>query len=190
MTTLRRGGVGEPGGLFGNEDNTPRRRWLALIVASLVLQFSYWPLVAALTASLDGDDASGAAVALGLALAPITFVLLAFLSRHPRAPGAVLKAMALLLLVGMPVALLNTIVGIFAGYAAGGVVALRPLPEGRPYRPRIIGVAVVAAYLFVLQVVGALEFALLSAAALPLAVSGVADEAMLGRAAARGDDTP
>jgi hypothetical protein len=98
--------------------------------------------------------------------------------------------MALLLLVGMPVALLNTIVGIFAGYAAGGVVALRPLPEGRPYRPRIIGVAVVAAYLFVLQVVGALEFALLSAAALPLAVSGVADEAMLGRAAARGDDTP
>ena len=188
MTALRRAGVGEPGGLFGGEDNTPRRRWLAVVAASLVLQFSYWPLVAAMTSSLAGEEASGAAVALGLSLAPITFVLLAFLSRHPRAPGAVLKAMVLLLLVGMPVALLNTLVGIFAGFAAGGVVALRPLPEGRPYRARIIGAAVVAVYLLVLQIFGATEFALLSAAALPLAVSGIADEAVLGRAAARAPD--
>lgn len=186
---LRRGGVGEPGGLFGGAPNTPPRRWLALIVASLVLQFSYWPLVAAMTASLDGDEASAAAVALGLSLAPITYVLLAFMSRHPRAPGAVLKAMALLLLVGMPVVLLNSIVGLFAGYAAGGVIALRPLPEGRPYRPRVIAVAIVAVYLFGLQLLGANEFALLSAAALPLAVSGIADEAMLGRAASRASDS-
>ena len=41
-----------------------------------------------------------AALAFGLALIPFVFIVLAFMSEHPRAPAAVFQAMVLALLVG------------------------------------------------------------------------------------------
>ncbi|MEX2505167.1 MAG: hypothetical protein WD378_09965 [Egicoccus sp.] len=187
MRSPLRIGAGEPGGLFSGEDNTPRRRWLALVGASAVMQFSYWPVVVALAASQAGDEAAGPAAALGLSIAPVTFLTLAFLSRHRRAPGAVLKAMGLFLLVSLPIILVPTmaLVGVYAGYAAGGVLALRPMAVERPYRTRVLAVVAGGVYLWVIGLLGLAGLAQMSAAALPLAASGIADEILLGRAAAR-----
>ena len=56
----------------------------------------------------DGREAAspGPFIAFGLALIPFVFVVLAFTSGHPRAPGAVVRAMGLTLLVGIPVSAL------------------------------------------------------------------------------------
>ncbi|MFA9446439.1 hypothetical protein [Egicoccus sp. AB-alg6-2] len=175
------------GTLFGGGELSPRRRWLAIIAASLVMQFAYWPIVTALGASHAGDPVPADLVAFGLALVPLTFLVLAFGSRHRGAPGAVLKAMGLFLLVGLPVVLLNPVVGLFAGFGAGGVVAQRRL-GGVGLRTRIVTLVVASAYVLLLIAIGATDFAIVSAAALPLATTGIADEITLGRAAASGND--
>ena len=62
----------------------------------------------------------------GLALIPFVFVVLAFLSEHPSAPGAVLRAMGLApgRHAGVRFAG-DAVTGIVAGVGAGGVAALR-----------------------------------------------------------------
>jgi hypothetical protein len=108
-------------------------------------------------------------------LVPFVFVVLAFLSEHPRAPGAVLKAMGMVLLVGIPVSALaaDAVTGLVAGAGAGGIVALRSdLPHN--WKARAIAVAAAAAYSFFLaRTAGAA--ALLLAPILPFTSIGVAD---------------
>ena len=93
---------------------------------------------------IDGGNAAGPFY-LGLALVPFVLMILAFGSKHPRAPGAVLRGMALTLVVGIPVAYLNLPMGLVAGYGAGGVFTLRAESYHR-WQIRATAVALAAVY--------------------------------------------
>ncbi|MGZ8566583.1 MAG: hypothetical protein ACXWXS_05985, partial [Actinomycetota bacterium] len=90
----------------GAEPLSPRKKWRAILLATLLLVPAYWSLMVGLV-SVESDrtsaPAAGPFIAFGLTVVPFVFVVLAFLSEHPRAPGAVVKAMGLTLLVGIPV---------------------------------------------------------------------------------------
>lgn len=162
----------------------PQRKWLTITLATLLLVPAYWALLAGIvvgaagegkTAAAAGAPDPAAALALGLALIPFVFVILAFASQHPRAPGAVLRAMAMALLVGIPVSALaaDAVTGIVAGVGAGGISALRA-DAAHNWRARALAVAAATVYTFVL-VRTAGPIALLAAPVLPLTGLGLAD---------------
>ena len=159
-----------------------RRRWISLTAATIVLQFAFWPIMGSLGAGEAGD---AGLLWLGLAIMPFVFLVLAFASGHPRAPGAAGLAMGLFLLVALPVALLDLLVGLVAGFGAGAVLALRFDPQVHSRRGRVIAVSAASVYTLVLILLqGAVPalgpFAIISAAVIPLAVVGIADEAAEG----------
>lgn len=163
----------------GPEPLPPKRKWRAILLATLVLVPAYWSvLIAVVSAGSDAADAPNPvpAFALGLSLFPFAFLVLAFLSEHPRgAPGAVLRAMGLALLVGIPLSAVagDAITGMVAAASAGGAVALR-FDEATSARSRTIAVVAVTAYVFVmLRMVG--DVAVLLAPVLPFTALGVAD---------------
>jgi hypothetical protein len=164
----------------GAEPLPPQRKWRAITLATLLLVVAYWSMLGGLV-SLASDDAdaggpqAGAAIALGLSLIPFVFIALAFLSEHPRAATAVLKAMGLALLVGIPVSGIaaDAVTGIVAGAGAGGIAALR---ADRPHtwQTRAVALAFATAYTFVLvRTIGAM--ALVPAPIFPFTALGLAD---------------
>jgi hypothetical protein len=166
----------------GMQPLSPAKKWRAIMVATIVLVVAFWALLAGLVAAAT-DDSSGSeaepnvalGLAVGLAVIPFVFVALAFLSGHPRAPGAVLRAMGWSLLVGIPVSALagDAVTGIVAGVGAGGIQALR-MDDPQNWRARALAVLVASVYTFVLvRVAGAL--ALLPAPIFPLTAIGIAD---------------
>jgi hypothetical protein len=165
-------------GTAGLQPLPPRRKWRAITIATLVFAPGYWLMLAGLVALASDDadtEAPASAVAFGLAMVPFVFVVLAFLSEHPRAPLASVKAMGLALVVGIVVSALagDAVTGIIAGVGAGGVVALRR-DDAHTTGSRAGGVAVAALYTFVLvRTVGAP--ALIPAVAFPLSALGIAD---------------
>lgn len=173
----------------GSEPLTPQRKWLAITLATIVLLPAFWSILAGLVANAtdaraDTPDA-GAALLVGLAIVPFVFIVLAFASAHPRWPTAVLKAMGLALLVGIPVSAVagDALTGIVAGVGAGGVVALRSDP-GHNWRARALAVVIGSLYTFVLvRTVGAL--ALLPAPIFAFTGIGIADHLSERRAAER-----
>lgn len=167
---------------------SPRQKWVAIALATMLLLVSYWLIVFAFVAGVteDGPD-PGPPLAVGLSLVPFVFLVLAFLTRHPRAPGAVLKAMGLFVVVGMPVALFGSIVpGMVAGFGAGGVVSLRAEEEHR-WAGRAAAVAGVTAYVWIL-----LQFipdaSIFGGPFLPFVSIGIADGFMERRAPAADPD--
>lgn len=174
-----------PGGI---EPLSPQRKWRAIALATLLFAPACWLILTGYVAgSSDDADApgAGAAFALGLALIPFVFVLLAFLSRHPRPPGAVARAMGLAVLVFVPVsaAASDGVTGLVAGVGAGGVVALRS-EAAHDWRIRAAAVILAAAYVFVLVRLAG-PVALMAAPVLPLTGIGVADHWAERRAATR-----
>jgi hypothetical protein len=163
----------------GAEPLSPQRKWRAITLATVLLVPAFWSLLAGLVAwGSDQPKAApdpGAALALGLALIPFVFILLAFLSQHQRAAGAVLKAMGLTILVGVPVSVIagDGVTGVVAGIGAGGIVALRS-DIGHSWTLRAAAVLVAALYTFVLVRVGG-SMALLPAPILPFTGLGIAD---------------
>jgi hypothetical protein len=157
---------------------SPRRKWRAILVATLALVPAFWSMLLGIVAAASDDpDAPNpaAALAFGLALIPFVFVVLAFMSEHPRPAGAVLRAMGLSLLVGIPVSALagDAVTGIVAGLGAGGVAALR-MDVDHTVRARVLAVVVATAYTFVLvRVAGGLV--LLPAPIFPFTAIGIAD---------------
>lgn len=157
----------------------PRRKWRAITIATVLLVPAFWAMLAGFVAAASdepgGIEAPGAAIALGLAIVPFVFLALAFLSEHPRPPGAVLRAMGLFLLVGgiASVLTVDAVTGFVAGTGAGGIVALRA-DESHTLRSRAVAVAIATAYTFVLtHTAGAI--ALLPAPIFPFTGIGVAD---------------
>lgn len=143
----------------------PARKWRAITIASILLAPACWSM-------LTGEVAD---VAFGLALVPFVLLALAFLSEHPAAPVATVKAMGLALLVGAVVTAItrDAVTGIVAGVGAGGIVALRAEPA-QSSRARAVAVVVVAIYAFVLaHTAGAVV--LLAAPVLPFTAIGIAD---------------
>ncbi len=163
----------------GVEPLSPQKKWRAITLATLVLVPAFWALLAGLVANGTDDVTGGpnpaAAIALGLALIPFVFVALAFLSEHPGAPAAVVKAMGWCLLVGIPVSAIagDAVTGIVAGVGAGGIAALRA-DDAHNWRARALAVAVATMYTFALvRTAGAIV--LLSAPIFPFTAIGVAD---------------
>jgi hypothetical protein len=167
---------GRPGGA---EPLSPQRKWRAITLATVLLVPAFWSLLAGLVASganrPEGAPDPGAALALGLALIPFVFIVLSFLSQNQRAAGAVLKAMGLTILVGIPASALagDGVTGVVAGIGAGGIIALRSEPE-HSWRLRAAAVLAATLYTFVLVRVGG-PIALLPAPILPFTGIGVAD---------------
>jgi hypothetical protein len=164
--------------VFSKRPIDARGRWAALTLATVVLQFAYWPMVGSVIA---GEAQGSGGLWLGLAVTPSVFLVLALTSRHPRAPGATARAMGLFLLIGLPLALVNIIVGLTAGFGAGAVAALRREEDVHDRRTRVIFVLGASVYLLTLatltSLIGGLgDFAVVSGAVLPLAVVGLADE--------------
>lgn len=125
----------------------------------------------------DAPDAPapGPFLAFGLALVPFVFVVVAFASLHPRAPGAVLRAMGLALAVGIPVSAVaaDVVTGLVAGMGAGGAAALRA-DHDRPGRARAIGVAAASAYVYVMVRLAG-DVTLVLAPSLPFTAVALAD---------------
>jgi hypothetical protein len=147
-------------------------------VATLVLVPSYWFVLAGLVAvASEKPDAppAGPFIAFGLALIPFVFIVLAFFSEHPRAPGAAVKAMGLALVVGIPVSAIaaDAVTGLVAAAGAGGVVALRA-DRAEAWKPRAIAVLAVSVYVY-LMIRLAGDVTLLLAPTLPFTCLGVAD---------------
>ena len=166
----------------GLDPVSPRRKWRAITVATLVLVPAFWSMMAGLVAmATDDADVSDpginapAAVAFGLAVIPFVFIVLAFMSEHPRPPGAVLRAMGWSLLVGVLVTGLvgEPVTGIVAGVGAGGIAAMR-MEDDHSTRSRVLAVLVASVYTLVLvQLAGGI--ALLPAPIFPFTAIGVAD---------------
>ncbi len=157
---------------------SPKRKWRAILLATLLLVPAYWSLLAGVVAVASDDAAgpfAGPYIAFGLMVIPFVFVVLAFLSEHPRAPGAVAKAMVLTLVVGIPVSALaaDAVTGVVAGIGAGGIVALRA-DLAHSWRARALGVAAATVFVFLLVRVVP-EMALLLAPCLPFTALGVTD---------------
>ena len=170
---LRRSSV-----IAGGESLSPRRKWRAIMLATLLLVPAYWSLLVGLV-SVASDESRGSPyagpyIAFGLALIPFVFVALAFLSQHPRAPAAA-KAMVLALVVGIPVSAVaaDAVTGFVAGIGAGGALAMR-VDLDRSWKARAVAVVVVTAWAFVTVRVMP-EAVLLLAPILPFTSVGVAD---------------
>ena len=169
----------------GVDPKAPRRMWRAILVATLLLVPAYWALligVVSVASTRAGGVASpGLWIAFGLMLVPFVFVVLAFASQHPRAPGAVAKAMGSTLAIGIPVSALATdaVTGFVAGIAVGAIVALRSDVD-RPWKARMLAALVATIWAFVtVRVVP--EAAVLLAPILPFTSVGLADHLVLLR---------
>jgi hypothetical protein len=173
---------GRSDGPVGMRPLSPAKKWRAITVATIVLVIAFWALLAGLVAGAT-DDSSGSegepnaaiGLAVGLTVIPFVFVALAFLSEHPRAPGAVVRAMGWSLLVGIPVSALagDAVTGIVAGVGAGGIQALR-MDYPQNWRARALAVLVASVYTFVLARLGG-ALVLLPAPIFPFTAIGVAD---------------
>jgi hypothetical protein len=165
---------------------SPKRKWQAITIATLLLVPGYWSLLAGLVGTAVDDTADapdvGASIALGVAIIPFVFIVLAFMTEQPRAPRAVLRAMVMAVLIGLPATAIagDPVTGIVAGVGAGGIVAIRSEPEFG-WRARAGAVALAAIYTFVLVRAGSL-LVLLPAPIFPLTAIGLADHYVEWRA--------
>lgn len=105
---------------------SPRRKWRAILLATLLWAPGYWGVVAgrvSLASDKPRQPFAGPYIAFRLALIPFVYLVLAIMSEHARAPGAVPRAMALTLLVGIPVSAVasDAVTGLVAGLGAGGI---------------------------------------------------------------------
>lgn len=154
------------------------RKWRAIAIGTLVLMVAFWSLLAGMVA-LGSDDAGGPApgpaIAIGLALVPVSFAVLARLSGIARPRRAVVQAVGLFLAIGIPVSALaaDAVTGFVAAAGAGAIYALRA--EDQHNRgARALAIVVAAVYSFVLvRTAGA--FALVFVPIFPFTGIGVAD---------------
>lgn len=139
-----------------------------MLVANSLIVYAF------VAGSVEAAGSPVASLAVGLALVPVVFLLLAFMSRHPRAPTGVLYTMMFSLMIGVPLAAFDVVAALTLGFGAGGVVALARL-EDDSWVARSIAVVLAAVYVIILlryQVAAAL----LGSAVLPLVAVGSADE--------------
>ena len=144
----------------------------------MLLAPAMWSLLAGLVvvaSDEQGGPPAGLAIALGLCLIPFVYMVLAFSSEHPQAPGAVVKAMGLFLIVGIPVSAIaaDAVSGLVAGLGAGGIVALRA-DIGHSTKARAAAVVIAASYSYVLARVAG-PAVLVFAPVFPFTALGLAD---------------
>ena len=166
------------------------RNWLALALGTIVGMFSYFPYAAAFIEPEGGvPSVDPGLVGIGLAVAPLMFVMIALVSRNPRAPRMVLLSMGLLLVLGLAFGLVSPVLGAAAGFGVGAALclALPDIPD--QLRRRIVAVALGLAYTTLLLFV-APPAGVLTGAIVPTLMVGFADEYGAWRASrelSRGD---
>ena len=162
-----------------SEEVSSRRIWVAIIVATvLAVAATGFLLFAVFAPRLDVPEgevpvSTDPAWLLGLMLVPLVFIGLAFISKRERASIATLKATGLWVIVALSLGLVVPISGLAAGFAAGGIVALRKRPTYRlSFRvwAVVITTVYVTALLFIVPQGG-----VFAGAVLPLPALGVAD---------------
>jgi hypothetical protein len=131
------------------EDLSPRRRWVAIGLATIPLFASYSMFLYGVVLSGTGEGDPTAWYGLGLFFVPFAYITLAFTSRHPSAPRAVLKSLGLWLVVALPLGFINVAVGMSAGFGFAGIPSLR---SGEAHSPWVRAGAVTlgAVYIVVL----------------------------------------
>lgn len=150
-------------------------------MATFIAAVSYWSIIFAFVVTdlegteveLDTSITAAGPFALGLALVPFAFLALAFLSNHPRAPGAAGKAMFLSIPAALAFGLFGLPVGLVAGFGMGGVLALRADDVDR-IRLRWFVVAGAVLYTFIVGLISP-PASLFAGAFIPFAASGLAD---------------
>lgn len=154
-----------------------RQNWIAIAAATPVMMFSYFSYAAAFVddGGSDTDGIEPALAAIGLAIAPFVFVVLAFVSKNADAGRRVLHAMGLLLVVGLSIGLIDPVLGATTGFASGGAIALtRPRVE-RVITWRVAAVIFTGAYCLVLLIVASAG-GVFAGGVVPLLMIGAADE--------------
>jgi hypothetical protein len=156
----------------------PQRKWLAITLATLLFVPGYWFMLSGVVSAATetgGGPSPAPFIAFGLVLIPFVFLVLAFVSQHPRAPGAVLRAMGLSLLVGIPISALasDAVTGVVAAMGAGGIAAMRA-DLAHDWKSRALAVLAVTAFVYLMLRLDS-TVALLLAPALPFTAIGVAD---------------
>lgn len=153
-----------------------RRNWIAIVVASIPMMFATLTYASAF---IDGDGDSVSIdpplALIALAVVPFVFIGLGFLSQNPTVPRDALRAMGLMLLVGLSVGLIDPVLGSASGFAVGGALALnRPdIPHLIKWRAAAVGF--VFLYCFALLMISAAA-GVFTAAILPFIMVGFADE--------------
>lgn len=170
----------EEEGIDGPIDDRPSqpRRLLAVGFATLTAVIAYWAVIIAVAAASDTgsvDGTTGLAVGLGFFLLPVTFLVLAWLSRHESMVRvtALAAALALVLWTWFPFFVGELLSPFAAALGCGGALALRTDDAQRVWH-RLIGVAAITVYVFIVVRV-AFGFALLVTPFLPLTTVLVAD---------------
>jgi hypothetical protein len=161
----------------------PRRKWTAITLATLLMVVSYVAiLIGFIAIEVEDGPAPGPVIAFGLGLVPFVFIILAFMSGNRRAPGAVMKAMALSVIVAGPLSALmaDAVSGLVAGFGIGGAVTLRR-EENHTLKARLIAVGITTVYVAVL-VNFSVEGGLFAGGVLPFLSIGIADWVMDRRA--------
>ncbi|MBW3666031.1 MAG: hypothetical protein KY394_00405 [Actinobacteria bacterium] len=114
-------------------------------------------------------------LAIALAIAPLTFIVVGFVSKNPGAARMVLWSMMLLVGIGLGLGYFNPILGAAAGFGVGTALTLNMPEFTNQLRRRLIGVGLALVYMFLLLAV-ATPAGVLTGAALPLLIVGFADE--------------
>lgn len=114
-------------------------------------------------------------VAISLALAPLVFVAVGFISRNPGTPKQVLKAMGWLLGLGLAIGLVSPVLGAGAGFGVGIAVTLNMPEIDNQLRRRLIGVAFAIVYMLAMLLV-LTPAGVFAGAILPGLMVGFADE--------------
>lgn len=139
--------------------------------------FSYFPYAAAFvrTEGEAGLTVDGGLIAIALALAPLVFVVVGFVSKNPRTPKRTLWSMGLLILMGLSLGLVDPVLGATTGFGIGIALTLR-LPDipGQMKR-RMYGVGFAVAYTLLLLLF-LTPAAILTGAVFPALMVGFADE--------------
>jgi hypothetical protein len=165
-----------------------RRKWTAVVVATLFELVAFWAIVVGVARGIteEADGAAAGPFALGFALVPFAFLVLAFGTNNPRAPGATLRAMGFWLVVGFPLILfVEPATGLAAGFGLGAIPATR-MDIGHSWKARLWWVVGLVVYVFVLVTWIAPGPGALSASLLPFATVAFADWVVEQKAAAEG----
>ena len=170
----------EEGNTDGPIDDRPSqpRRLLAVGFATLTAVIAYWAVIIAVAAASDTgsvDGTTGIAVGLGFFLLPVTFLVLAWLSRHESMVRVTVlaAALALVLWTWFPFLVGELLSPFAAALGCGGALALRSDGAQRVWH-RLVAVAGITVYVFIVVRV-AFGFALLVTPFLPLTTVLVAD---------------
>jgi len=132
-----------------------RRKWIIVILATVVEMVAFWSVIIGVARSTaeEGTEFAGSAAgafALGFALVPFAFLVLAFGTNNPRAPGATIRAMGFWLIIGLPLIMfIEPATGLAAGFGLGAIPAIRLEPE-HSWRARLWWVVAFVVYVFVL----------------------------------------